>query len=340
MDALLEMLTNARWGYGNDYSRYWLDSVVDTREWCDEQTSMHDPNGNLFTGTRSTFNAELNGRATQQQITDLCVAGRIGLPFEFQGKEMFVPLREESLEDVPTFTDEGPDRNIVYDKARSSLQWSQISDSELTNQWTVNFDDYGNGGVETQLIFGDQRQQLRAGRAYGDRSVRVVGKSQAAFGITNFPEAARCGVMLLYLGPLDAGGVANNLRVKFTTWYSEAFRVRMYKPIRVLNAKLQQLAQLYFQSLGFPWFAGEAYEYFRVTKYERKGDLKVEITAQVYPADFYAYIEDVAEPLPVVVGGPLPNPGGGPFEQPERIPIENIIHAGDRITGRFAASVY
>lgn len=341
MWAILEALANPRWGYGSDYARYDIASAIECAEWCDETVAMHDPNGNLFTGTRSTCNVELTGRSVQQQVNDLCVAGRIGLPFEFNGLDVFVPLKKETLDEtVPTFTDEGEDRNIVYEGSKSSLAWSQISDSELPNQWTVNFDDYSNGGVETQLIFGDQRQQLRAGRAYGDRSVRVVNKSQPALGVNNFSEAARLGVMLLYLGPLDSGGIANNFEVKFTTWYSQAFEVRNYKVIRVLNAKLQSRILLYFQSLNMPHFAGEAYTYFRVKKVVRKGDLKVEITAQVYPEDFYEAIEDVAEPPPVVVGGPLPNPGGRRDEQPEPILPLNLTQNGDRITGNFAASVY
>jgi hypothetical protein len=341
--AILEALTNARWGYGNDYSRYDIQSVIECADWCDETVAMHDPNGNLFTGTRSTCNVELTNRSVQQQINDLCVAGRIGLPFEFNGKEVFVPLKKEDLSDpasIPTFTDEGDDRNIIYDKEKSSLSWSQISDSELANQWTVNFDDYSNGGVETQLIFGEQRQQLRAGRAYGDRSIRVINKSQPAFGINNFSEAARFGVLLLYLGPLDGGGIANNFEVKFTTWYSDAFEVRNYKIIRVLNAKLQSRILLYFQSLGFTHFADVAYEYFRVKKVVRKGDLKVEITAQVYPADFYEAIEDVEQLPPIEVGPGEPNPGGRRDEIPEPITIIGLEQIGDRLRGRFAPSVY
>jgi hypothetical protein len=341
MWAILEALTNARWGYGNTYTRYDIESAIETAQWCDEVVAMHDPNGNLFTGTRSSCNVELTSRTLQQQFTDLCAAGRIGLPFEFNGLDVFVPLREETLDDsVPVFTDEGGDRNIIYDGGKSTLSWSQISDSELPNQWTVNFDDYSNGGVETQLIFGDQRQQLRAGRAYGDRSIRVINKSQPALGVNNFSEAARLGVLTLYLGPLDAGGIANNFEVKFTTWYSEAFEVRNYKLIKVLNAKLQSLILLYFQQLNFPHFADVAYQYFRVKKVTRKGDLKVEITAQVYPEDFYAQIEDVTELPPIEISPPERNPGGRPGEQPERIYPADLEHVGDRIRGRFEESIF
>lgn len=301
MWCLLEMYCNPQWGYGVDYSRVMIESAIDVAGWCDEVVAMQDPNQNVFGGVRCTFNAELSARATQQQIKDTCTAGRIGLPFEWNGKDVFVPLRTESLVGVPEFTDEGANRNIVYDGPTSSLDWSQVSDAELTNQWTVNYDDEINGQfIDTQLIFGDQLQQLRAGRAWGDRSRRVINKSQAAFGITNFLETARLGNTLLYLGPLDEGGIANNFKVKFTTWYAYCFNVQPYKLIRVLNTKLQTDITLYSDARfadrpeTYPWYQGLTYSYFRVMKLERKGDLKVEIEAQLYPQDYYAELDGEA----------------------------------------------
>ncbi len=301
MWCLLEMYCNPQWGYGVDYSRVLIESAIDTADWCDDVVAMSDPNQNIFGGVRSTFNAELSARATQQQIKDTCTAGRIGLPFEWNGKDVFVPLRTESLVGVPEFTGEGANRNIVYDGAISSLEWSQVGDAELTNQWTVNFDDaMGGNFIDTQLIFGDQLQQLRAGRAWGDRSRRVINKNQAAFGVTSFLEAARLGNTLLYLGPLDSGGIANNLKIKFTTWYSYCFNVQPYKLIRVLDTKLQTDLALYSNARfagrpdTYPWYQGLTYSYFRVMKLERKGDLKVEIEAQLYPQDYYADLDGVA----------------------------------------------
>lgn len=282
--CLLELLANLRWGYGQDYPRYDIDSFIDAAAWCDELVSLTDPNGNTFSGVRSTFNAEVNGRAIQQQVKDICTAGRLGLPFEFNGKDVLVPLRSEDTDDpgIPVFSDEGAGRNIVYDNEKSSLQWSYISDDTLTNQWTVNFDDASNGGVDTQILFGDQPQQLRAGRAWGDRTKRVVNKSQAAFGITSLQEVARLGMTLLYLGPLDSGGILNPWSVRFTTWYTHALLVQNYKLIRVTNTKLQSRIAAYFTARGLEPYPGADYTLFRVMKYTRKGDLRVEIEAQLY----------------------------------------------------------
>lgn len=282
--CLLHVLAHLRWGYGQDYPRFNIQSFIDAAAWCDEYVMLTDANGNTFSGVRSTFNAEVTARAIQQQVKDICTAGRLGIPFEFEGKDVVVPLKAEDLDDpnIPAFTDEGPNRNIVYDDAKSSLSWSVISDEEMTNQWTVNFDDASNAGVDTQFIFGDQAQQLRAGRAWGDRSKRVVNKSQAGYGINSAQEAARFGNSLLYLGPLDSGGILNPFSVKFTTWYSSAFNVQNYKLIRVTNAKLQSRMAAYFTARGLEPYPDADFTYFRVMKYTRKGDLRVDIEAQQY----------------------------------------------------------
>lgn len=281
---LLHVLAHLRWGYGQDYPRFDIQSFIDAAVWCDEHVTLTDANGNAFTGVRSTFNAEVTARAIQQQVRDICTAGRLGIPFEFEGKDVLVPLRAEDVDDpnIPTFTDEGLNRNIVYDGAKSSLSWVPISDETMTNQWTVNFDDAENGGVDTQFIFGDQAQQLRAGRAWGDRSKRVVNKSQAGYGINSAQETVRFGNSLLYLGPLDSGGILNPFSVKFTSWYSEAFNVQNYKLIKVVNAKLQSRMAAYFTARGLEPYPDADYTFFRVMKYTRKGDLRVEIEAQQY----------------------------------------------------------
>lgn len=295
--CLLKILAEARWGYGQDYPRFDIQSFIDAAAWCDEYVTLTDANGNTFSGVRSTFNAEVTARAIQQQVKDICTAGRLGIPFEFEGKDVIVPLKVEAVDDpnIPVFTDEGPTRNIIYDGPKSSLLWSVISDETLTNQWTVNFDDGANSGVDTQFIFGDQAQQLRAGRAWGDRSKRVINKSQAGYGINSAQEAARFGNSLLYLGPLDSGGILNPFSVKFTTWYSEAFNVQNYKLIKVVNAKLQSRMSAYFTARGFEPYPDADFTCFRVMKYTRKGNLRVEIEAQQYAT------LDIVESEPPVV---------------------------------------
>jgi hypothetical protein len=300
--CLLHVLAHLRWGYGQDYPRFDIQSWIDAATWCDEYVTLTDSNDNTFSGVRSTFNAEVTARAIQQQVKDICTAGRLGIPFEFEGKDVIVPLKAEDVDDpaIPTFTDEGASRNIIYDGAKSSLSWSVISDETMTNQWTVNFDEAANGGVDTQFIFGDQPQQLRAGRAWGDHSKRVINKSQAGYGINSAQEAARFGNSLLYLGPLDSGGILNPFSVKFTTWYSNAFNVQNYKLIKVVNAKLQSRMSTYFTARDLEPYPDADYTYFRVMKYTRKGDLRVEIEAQQY-----ATLDIVESEPPVIECNPV-----------------------------------
>ena len=297
--CLLHALVHLRWGYGQDYPRFNIQTFIDAAAWCDEYVRLTDANGDTFSGVRSTFNAEVTARAVQQQVKDICTAGRLGIPFEFEGKDVIVPLKAEDLDDplIPAFIDEGPNRNIVYDGPKSSLSWSVISDETMTNQWTVNYDDASNAGVDTQLIFGDQPQQLRAGRAWGDNSKRVINKSQSAFGISFEQEAVRFGNSLLYLGPLDSGGILNPFSIKFTTWYASAFNVQNYKLIKVVNVKLQSRMSAYFTARGLEPYPDADFTYFRVMKYTRKGDLRVEIEAQQYAT------LDIVESEPPVIAG-------------------------------------
>lgn len=320
-DWLLFVLTNKRWGYGEDVSRYDIQSVIDTAAWCDEVVAFTDLNGNDFSGVRSTFNAELVGRATQTQIEDICTAGQIAPPFEHNGKKIFYPLGKEEIDDdvIPYFTDYGSDVNIVAQNGKPLLSWSYTGDDELINEWTVSFDDASNSFTSTPIKFGDQLQQLKAGKAYGDTTIRIINKDIAAFGITNMAEAARFGNSLLYLGPLHRGGISNNFEIKFTTWATQALRVRMHKLLRVRFRALDQL----FQKLGI-----EGFSYFRVKDRKRKGNLFVEITAQAYPIAYWDTFETVVQIPPAIVGV---NAGGGSHDIPFSVGFSFLTHTDDQI---------
>lgn len=324
--CVADMLTHKRCGYGEDYARYDIQSAIDTAAWHAETVAFHDPNGNLFTGRRSTFNAEVVARATSQQIYDACVAARMAVPFMWAGLKRFAPLKKETIDgSIPVFTTRGSGANICKGDGKPwALVWTYTGDDKLINQVVVQFDDESNGFAQTPLTFGDQRQQLKAGTAWGDTTVRVIPKTYPAFGITNMSEAARLGNLLLYLGPLDSGGINNNLKVTFTTWFSQAMRIRPYQLIQLVVPELE--------IFGF--------DYFRVMKITRQPNLQVEMEVQAYPVDYYERMEDVTQPPPIFPGSPLPNPGGRPGDIPEPILPLALAHTNDRITGQFAASVY
>jgi hypothetical protein len=322
--CVLDALTRKRGGYGEDHARYDIQSAIDVAAWQAEQVAMHDPNGNLFAGTRHTFNAELNARTVQQQMADACAAARMAVPFEWQGKKTFRALKKETIDDtIPVFTEDGPDRNICYDGAAPLVTPSWVSDDELTNQVIVKFDDESNTWIETQLTFSDQLQQLKAGAAQTDSSVRVISKTYPAFGVTNMSEAARFGILTLYLGLFDNGGIKNNLRFVITTWFTYALGIQPYSLVRLKLRALDALKAADPARFNF--------DYFRVIKKVRKGDLKVELTCQAYPVDFYESIEDVTQPPPLIATGYQPNIGGTRFDLPYPVRILDMGHTNDRI---------
>jgi hypothetical protein len=90
--ALLKCLTNKRWGHGLDVSRVVIQDFINLSPWGRQIVSFTDADGTHYTGPRTSFNAELIDRSTQQQIADICRAGRFSLPFRDHGKIRVVPL--------------------------------------------------------------------------------------------------------------------------------------------------------------------------------------------------------------------------------------------------------
>lgn len=81
--ALLRCLTDKRWGLGYDHARFEVQDWIDLSLWGLQTT---------FNGQRTSFNAELIDRAGQQQINDICLAGRYCLPYRDGGKLRIRPL--------------------------------------------------------------------------------------------------------------------------------------------------------------------------------------------------------------------------------------------------------
>jgi len=452
---LLHILQNKRWGYGLDPRRVRIADFIDLDHWCRETVSVKDKDGNVLTGQRTTFNAELIDRTAQQQITDLCLAGRFGLPFPHRGKLRVVPLRraielfspaiftdkaffgafarvpsnlersewidavtearETSTEllleecrtrvsdlfasaeyeardrsddefvtdlymaflnrapdtigfanwmetipiegrpfvvagfafssefeqlctdsDLPTFTDRGPGRNICLDRpssegGKSTLTHSILSDAQLYNRIVLTYDDTTRQNSQVPLTFEDVDQQLRAGRAFGDTSRRKVEMEYTAFGVTDVGEAGRLGNLLLDLGEFDEGGLKNNLRVQFTTWYLFTVDLHKYQVIRVESNKLEVINNIR-EDQGL-----EPFLYFRIRTMRRLPDLRVEISAQAYPTKYYEDLEMLTEtPIQPPSGFPDPDPDDpdspdGRTRIPFNVPLLDVGHNDDQV---------
>jgi hypothetical protein len=316
--ALLRALMDKRWGMGYDRRRFEIETdLIPLAAWCAETVAFTGSDGTLYTGPRTTFNGELNDRNAQQQITDICLAGRIGIPFPHQGKLRILPLSKVTIdESIPVFVDDGAGGNICVDtQGKSTLTRSIVSDAELPNRIVVTFDDAAHGNVERPLTFEDVEQQLRAGRAFGDTSRRVVEKKYSALGVTSLGETGRLGNLLLDLGEFDEGGLQNNLRIQFDTWFAFVLALHKYKVIKVVSPQLTRY--------GF--------EYFRIRSVTRKSTLIASVSAQAYPVEYYSNMESIVTPPPIAPPGGEPNPGGVPGELPCNPGFTSLSFEGDHI---------
>lgn len=289
---LARILCDKRWGYGYDYKRLNIDSFIAAAEWCDERVRFTDPFGKNWDHTRSESHVELIGKKVQQQIDDICIAGRISRPFLFGGKIHVVPLSaltEDELAACPVFTDEGPTRNIIWEgdegEAKSTLTVSRKSDYELINRIECTIDDAAEDWLETPLRpVEDNDAQLAAGRVAGDTTRKVNSQKYSLLGVTNEAQGIKMQWSLIDLGPSDEGGLQNNLSPKFKIWFTEALDLYPHKVIKIESSRLTKY--------GF--------EYFRIRPdgINRLDDLSYEITAQAYNVEYMDTFETVIEDPP------------------------------------------
>ncbi len=287
--CLLNLYTNWRYGHGMDIVRFVMQDWIDLAAWDAESSSFIDPIGNVWTAPRNKFSADLPGRSAQEQFTDICKFGRYTMPFQHFGSIRILPLRKEPLENVPVFTDEGPEQNILRTEATDAkpnmprIYWSRESDAVLPNELLITFEDSANGNIERPQTFADERQQLKAGRAYGDATLRIVRKLYSAVGLTVQAQVARVGWLLYHLGEFDTGGTKNNYRVRMFTTFQAGFGLYQSQVIKIDAALVRRSSPSPDRPQGFT--------YFRVIKKVRHPDLSYEVFCQAYPEDYYDALE-------------------------------------------------
>lgn len=288
---IARILTDKRWGFGLDYDRLDIDSFIEAAAWCEQTVEYIDPFGTAWAHIRSDSNVELIEKKVQQQIEDMCVAGRLSRPFLFNGKYHIVPLRaltEEELDDCPVFTDEGDDRNIIWEgepgKQKTTLTVGRDSSINLVNRIECTYDYVGNDNLETPLQpVEDIDAQLAAGRVIGDGARKITPKKYSLLGVVAKNQAIKMAWSLLDLGPCDDGGLQNNCRVKMQIWFADALQLHQEKVIKVVSSRLTKY--------GFT--------YFRVKKINRLDNLHYEIELRAYNETYMATFEtDIAPPDP------------------------------------------
>lgn len=331
--AIQHVYRHKRYGLGADARRFHQQDFIDLAAWHAETITYKDSDGNTYTGPRSTLNAELIDRSAQQQLNDLCLAGRCTVPFPWQGKLRIFPLKkltEDELAAAPVFTDDvdsGFELNIVRDDQtnKSTLRRSSMSDRTLPNAIKITLDNDAKDTREEPLLFDDVPQQLRAGRAFGDTGRRAVEKSYSLVGVTNVGEGSRLGILIRDLGEFDEGGLQNNQRVSFQTLVTHTLELYKSEVIRVLSRSLVN------RRTGV-----QKFEYFRVRSVRKLPNLLAEVSAQAYPVEYYAKTEDaVAGVTPGEIipldPGPDDNPGGRPGARPRPVNFTNVETGPDYI---------
>lgn len=308
---ILRMMADTRWGYGLDYSRFDLQSWIDAAAWANEWVTFTDFAGDQWTHQRGECNVELIARKAQQQIEEMCLAGRLSRPFIFNGKIHIVPLRAlttAELNAAPVFYESGDQRNIIWESSdggeRSSLVYSRKSDLDLINRIECRYDDIQqNYTAQPAPPVEDVDAQLRAGRVVGDFTRKQNPKKYTLLGVTNQGQAIKISTGLLDLGEFDEGGLQNNLRIKFKIWFVDALSLHTYKVIKVVSPRLARF--------GF--------DYFRIMELEWAENLIVTVTAQAYNHAYMQAFETVVSP-------PTGDPPSPPPEEPEpcRLTFGNI----------------
>jgi hypothetical protein len=318
---IARMLCDKRWGYGFDYTRLALDSWIDAAEWAEEFVRFTDTFGNTWDHVRAASNVDLNGRKVQEQIDDMCLAGRLSRPFIFNGKVHIVPLKaltEDELAACPVFTDEGDSPNVVFEEPdegvfKSTLKIGRKSGLDLINRVECTFDNSANDYLETPLApVEDIDAQIAAGRVIGDHALKRNIKKYSLLGVTNEPQALKAAWSILDLGPFDEGGLQNNVKITFKCWFADALELHPHKVI-----KFENTARL----------ARYGFDYFRIAAdgIKRDNDLTYEITAWAYNADYM----DAFETTPGGGGGgggTDPDPGGGDDPPPCILKFGDVTH--------------
>lgn len=256
--CLLDLLTNNWYGHRIDPDRYDIDDFI------------------YLAGKNSTFNCDVQGtRSAQQQIYDICLAGLYYLPFNYNGVTRILPVEtvDTSDDDVPTFTDVGPNRNILYTQdGLSRIDVRYKDDDAIPNSVILTFEDAEHDNIERPLLFEDWQQQYRAGKIYGDNTKRKVEQTYAAYGTTNLDEAVTLGTFLRDGGPFGFGGIQNNLEVDIAVSAVDADALNLHetKVIKIVSDRLD----------GYKDPLGNPFEFFIIKSLRRTPDLDLIVTCQ------------------------------------------------------------
>jgi len=301
-ECLRFLLENKRSGNGDGASTLVDEDWTELAERCNDQVGYSDAQGAHFTGPRSTFNAQVEGRQASQVIRDVCMAGFFTAPFPFEGKKRIFLIKDEPLDSsIPQFTNAGPDANVDWE----SVELIPTQGYDIVNAVTVWYEAAEFDYVRRPLTFNyTELQQLR-GQALGDASEERSPAEHSLFGVVEFGEAVRVGNLIGDLGSFAAGGTKNPLRVRFRSARSflEPEFLTLH-PYKIIDLNFPELAP-YREPMGEPA------RYFRVLTIQRLQNLQMEVLCQWWPYGYVSRIEDATQSPPMAGSGGT----GAPLEE-------------------------
>lgn len=266
--ATYEIISNQWWGLGIDRSRL---TFADFLYWA---------------GKNSSFDCQLQSRSAQQQLADIFEAGRAYPLFYKNGQWRLIPIETLDLTagDIPTFTDTGTGANIIVNKETgvSTVEPLPLNLGKIPNDIYLHFEDGSHKNIMRPLHFPDFSAQRRAGRIYGDNTLRPIPKQYAAMGITSLTEAVPLGAFLRDLGSFGRGGLQNPCKVRFVTkpaHHADAQELHLGRAIFIVSDNLDPT--IYTDPQGNP------YEAWIVDELQYTSEADLIVTCVAYGKYFY-----------------------------------------------------
>ena len=296
--VLRDAITSERYGWKLPANRLVNDEWLYLQDWDNDQVKYRDAAGAEYTTRRNEYNGLMQGRPVAQQFDDLCLSASYTRVFWAGGKLHCLPLDKEVLDNtIPTFYATGPQANIAKYGRDSQLRGApQIQILERSKEDAplvveiVYFDkEYG---WEKRLLRFEDEDGLKKARANSaDTSGLEEPKTYLLSGVTDFGQAVRAGIRLLYLGEFNLGGRKSNLglQLKIARCTPESLGLHQWQLARVVWDELADEREE----------DGTPIEYFYVESIEPDTDLQTTVTLWAYPRKTIERLYDITQPPPM-----------------------------------------
>lgn len=298
--CLLSVMTNQTWGRRYKHERFSIADWVEVAEWTKQYVRITDANGTNYDHYRTSFDAVLEPRASQELIRDIARAGRFSIPYQYDGKYSITALRKWSvteLENCQTFSVRGEETNVLEIATGKYFEISYTPKKDLINEVVVEFRESQNLDKLRPITADDKTLQKETAKivgGLGKNTLRISG-----FGIRSLGEALKLAKSILWFGEFDNGGLQNNLRVSFRIPFHQILLRKKYDVIRIVDVTVN----------GFQSPQNQVFEYFRILDMPKDENNVVTVICQAYnPSAYNSFETEIAEPETIEPQLPEPHP--------------------------------